>query len=302
MDKDHGHNHSHAADSVGNIKLAFFLNAGFAIAELVGGILTNSLAIASDALHDLGDSISLGLSWFLEKYSKKKMDNQFSFGYRRYSLLSALINSLILTGGSVYILYAAIKRLMDPAPVNAAGMIYFAVAGIMINGIAVFRVRRGKSLNERMVALHLLEDVLGWIAVLIVAVIMFFKDIPILDPILSIIITLYIIYNVIKNVRKIAAVFMQAVPEGMDIGRIEKKILKINNVNSIHHIHIWSLDSINHVMTAHLVVNDSISMEEIGTIKEEVKKLLEPLSLEHSTIEIETENQYCSLRDDECFH
>lgn len=297
----HNHNHNKTTDSVKNIKIAFFLNAGFAIAELVGGIFTNSLAIASDAIHDFGDSISLGLSWFLERYSKKDKDRKFSFGYRRYSLLSALINSFILTGASIYILYEAIKRLINPEPVNATGMIFFAIAGIIINGIAVLRVRRGKSLNERVVTLHLLEDVLGWVAVLIVAIIMFFKDIPILDPILSIIITLYILYNVFKNLKKIFAIFMQAVPEGVSTEEIEKKILKIKNVKSIHHAHIWSLDSINNVMTAHLVVEDNINIKEIEKIKKDVKELLSPLSLEHSTIEIETESEYCRLRDEDCF-
>jgi cobalt-zinc-cadmium efflux system protein len=298
------HNHKHGnktTDSVKNIKIAFFLNVGFAIAELIGGIFTNSLAIASDALHDLGDSISLGLSWFLERYSKRKKDKKFSFGYRRYSLLSALINSLILTGASIYILYEAIKRLISPEPINATGMIFFAIAGIIINGIAALRVRRGKSLNERVVTLHLLEDVLGWIAVFIVAIIMFFKDIPILDPILSVIITLYILYNVFKNLKKISAIFLQAVPDGVSTEEIEEKILKIKNVKSIHHTHIWSLDSVNNIMTAHLVVKDDVDTIEIEKIRKQVKELLSPLSLEHSTIEIETEGEYCRLRDGDCF-
>lgn len=288
-------------DSVKNIKIVFFLNAGFAVAELIGGIFTNSLAITSDALHDLGDSISLGLSWFLERYSKRKKDKRFSFGYRRYSLLAAMINALILIGASIYILYEAINRVINPEVVNATGMIYFAVAGIIINGIAALRVRRGKSLNERVVTLHLFEDVLGWVAVFVVAVILFFQDLYILDPILSIVITLYILFNVFRNLRKITAVFLQAVPEDVDIKKIEGDILKIDKVEGVHHTHVWSLDSLNNVMTTHLIVGNDVNMEEIERIRGKVKKLLESYSIEHSTIEIETENEYCKLRDRECF-
>jgi cobalt-zinc-cadmium efflux system protein len=170
-------------DSVSNIKVAFFLNLGFTIIEIIGGLWTNSIAIISDALHDLGDSFSLGLSWFLERYSRKKKDEKYSYGYRRYSLFAALINSLILIAGSIFILYKAIPRLINPEELNAKGMLIFAVTGIIINGIAVLQVRRGKSLNERIVSLHLFEDVLGWAAVFVISIVIIFKSIPILDPI-----------------------------------------------------------------------------------------------------------------------
>jgi cobalt-zinc-cadmium efflux system protein len=296
---DKYHNHKHSA--VSNIKIAFFLNLSFTIIEIAGGLWTNSLAITSDALHDFGDSISLGLSWFLERYSRKKKDERYSYGYRRYSLLAALISSLILIMGSIYILSEAIPRIFNPEQSNAKGMLLFAIGGIVINGIAVLRVRRGRSLNERIVALHLLEDVLGWAAVFIISIIMIYKDILILDPILSIIITLYVLYSVFINLKKTFSIFLQAVPEGINIKEIEKKLLKIEGVLNIHHTHIWSIDSLNNVFTAHIVVKDNITADELIEIKKKINKITEVLGLEHSTIEIECESEFCRLRDRECF-
>lgn len=288
-------------DSISNIRLAFFLNLGFVIFEIVGGFWTNSMAIISDALHDLGDSFSLGLSWVLEKYSGKKKDEKYSYGYRRYSLLAALINSLILVLGSVYILSKAIPRLLNPEQPNARGMVLFAIVGIIVNGIAVLRVRRGKSLNERIVTLHLFEDVLGWAAILIISIIMIFKNIPVLDPALSILITIYILYRVIINLKKTFSIFLQAVPEGISIKKIEEEILKIDNVVSMHHTHVWSMDSLNNVLSTHIVIKDGTTTEEIACLKRKVREIINPLGLEHSTIEIEYESEFCRLRDGECF-
>ena len=288
-------------DSISNIRLAFFLNLGFTIIEIIGGFWTNSVAIISDALHDLGDSLSLGLSWFLERYSRKKKDERYSYGYRRYSLFSALINSLILIAGSIYILSEAVPRLFNPEQPNAKGMLILAAGGIIVNGIAVLRVRKGKSLNERIVALHLFEDVLGWAAVFIVSIVMIFKNIPILDPILSILITIYILYRVIINLKKTFSIFLQAVPEGVSIKQIEDKILKIDNVLNIHHTHIWSIDSLNNVLSTHIVVKDNTTVKEIIDIKRKAKEIMESLKLEHSTIEVECESEFCKLRDSECF-
>ncbi|MGM0366092.1 MAG: cation diffusion facilitator family transporter [Actinomycetota bacterium] len=295
------HNHKHKSSAISNIRLAFFLNIGFAVIEVIGGIWTNSLAIISDALHDLGDSLSLGLSWILENYSNKKTDEKYSYGYRRYSLLAALINSLVLIGGSIFILYHAILRLLDPQPVYARGMMFFAIAGIAVNGLAVLRLRKGKSLNERIVFFHLIEDVLGWVAVLVISIIMIFRQIPVLDPLLSIIITAYILYNVGRNLKKTASVFLQAVPEGINVKEIDSRIMEIEKVINVHHTHIWSIDSLNHVLSAHVVVEDDITTGQIFDIKKRIKEILKPLGMDHVTLEIETKSETCSLRDRDCF-
>ena len=185
----HHHEHDHAE---GNIRVAFFLNVGFALIELIGGLYTNSLAILSDALHDLGDSLSLGLSWYFQKISKKGRTKNFSYGYKRFSLLAAIINSIVLVTGSIIIITHAIPKLLSPTETNSKGMLLLAILGIVINGAAVLRLQKGKSLNEKVVSLHLLEDVLGWVAILIGSIFMMYFDAPFLDPLLSIGITLFV--------------------------------------------------------------------------------------------------------------
>lgn len=292
-----GYNHNHSSTS--NIKIAFFLNLSFTILEIIGGLWTNSMAILSDALHDLGDSFSLGIAWYLEGYSKKKPDEKFTYGYSRFSLLGALINSTILIGGSIFILTRAIPRLLAPEPINAKGMLAFAIVGIIVNGIAAIRLSRGTTLNERVVSWHLVEDVLGWVAVFIVSVILLFKDIPILDPILSIIITLYILYNVFKNLREIVNLFLQGTPDQFSIPKIEKEIVEKTDVILAHHTHIWSLEGEKHILSTHVVIEENSDQQKIINIKRNVKNLINELGIKHVTVEIEFKNEKCD--DEDCY-
>lgn len=287
------HNHDH--DSSKNIKVAFLLNLSFTVIEIIGGILTNSVAILSDAVHDLGDSLSLGLAWFLNNVSKREDNYKYTYGYRRYSLLSALINTTVLIVGSIFILWNAIPRLFSPEQPHVKGMIGFAIVGALVNGLAAYKTKSGASLNEQVVSWHLLEDVLGWIAVLIVGIVMYFKEIPILDPILSIGITIYILINVYSNFKKTILLFLQTVPEDIDIEKIINKFHSIENVISTHHNHIWSLDSEHHVLSTHLKVDDNSTLEEIIDIKKQARDSLKDLGFEHITIEIELESEYCPL-------
>ena len=296
MNHNHNHNHSHSHQITESIKLAFFLNFGFAILEIFGGYWTNSLAIISDAVHDLGDSLSLGLAWYLEKKSNQKGNHIFSYGYRRLSLLAALINTLILFGGSLYVISQAIPRLLNPQATDAKGMILFAILGIGVNGLAMLKLSRKNSLNASVVAWHLLEDVLGWVAVLIVSITLLFTDFYILDPILSLLISAYIFYNAIANLRKTITLFLQAVPDNIDIQQLEKSITSLEKVDSTHHTHVWSLDGEHHVLTTHVVVIDNTSRTEIQSIKSAIHHLGNSLNLEHITIEIEYLNEYCSMR------
>ena len=294
MDTSHRHTHN----SEKNIKIAFILNLIFTIAEITGGLWTNSMAILSDALHDFGDSLSLGLSWFLEKYAKKNPDKYYSFGYARFSLLGALINSFILIIGSIYIFSETIPRIFDPETVHPKGMFVFAIAGIIINGLAVIRLKTGQSMNEKVVSWHLLEDVLGWVAVLIVSTVLLFKDIPILDPLLSIGITLYVLTNVVKNIKDILRVFLQGVPTGISIDDIEKKVTQIQDIQSVHHTHIWSLEGENNLLSTHVVVKDGISKEKIIAVKSKVKSLMKKEKISHVTVEIEFESEGCKEKEE----
>jgi len=288
-------NHQHDKQSTGNIRTAFFLNLFFTILEIFGGLWTNSIAILSDALHDLGDSFSLGLAWFLNKYSHRKADEKFSYGYRRFSLLAALINTIVLIIGSIFILSEAIPRIFNPQHSNAQGMVLLAIAGILINGFAVIKLKGGGSINVRVVMWHLLEDVLGWTAVLIVGIVLLFKDIHVLDPALSILFTLYVLFNVIRNLKKTLRLFLQGVPENISITQLEEEIKQIPGIKSVHHTHIWSLDGEHNVLTTHVVVGQLVEKNDSMKIKKEIDNKTKHLSLEHTTIEIEYENEDCRL-------
>lgn len=290
-----GHDHSNH-NSGKNLKIAFFLNLGFTILEFIGGLYVNSIAIISDAVHDLGDSLSLGTSWYLDHKSKQDADSKFSFGYRRFSLLGALINSLVLLGGSVYVIYEAIKRFAEPEHSDAQGMIIFALFGMAVNGYAAFKVSKGKSMNEKVVSLHLLEDVLGWVAVLIVAIVLYFYDNHYLDPALSLLITLYILHNVFKRLKDTLYLFLQGVPKDIDLNEIKTKISEVENVASLHHTHLWSQEGEHHVFTTHIKLKNIDNFEQMLTTKKKVKDILEPYSFEHFTIETELESETCNLK------
>jgi len=289
---DNGH------EAYKNIKLAFFLNLAFTIFEVIGGLWTNSLAILSDALHDLGDSISLGMSWHLEKYSQKAPDKIYTYGYARFSVLSALINNFILVGGSVLILTRAIPRILHPEEVKPGGMLIFAVTGIIINGLAVLRLKKGKSFNEKAVFWHMLEDVVGWLAILAAGVIMLFVDMPVLDPVLSVLITVYVIYNVIKNSKGILRVLMQRVPVNLSIDELEKEIAALPGVLSVHHTHLWSLEGEKNLLSTHVAVKEETGMNEILKIKNSVKEMLHQKNIKHVTVEIDCESESCG--DENC--
>lgn len=292
MGHDHSHDHSGK-----NLKIAFFLNLAFTILEIIGGLYVNSIAIISDAVHDLGDSLSLGTSWYLDNKSKKKSNAKYTFGYKRFSLLGALINSVVLIMGSAYVIYEAIGRILEPQHSDAKGMVVFAIIGVLVNGYAAWKLSSGKSLNEKVVSWHLMEDVLGWVAVLIVAIVLYFKDIHYLDPALSLLITLYILYNVVKRLKETLFIFLQGTPKDIDAAELEKKICGIDNVHAVHHLHIWSLEGENHVFTAHVELENIQEFNEIIAAKEKIKKVLADYSFDHYTIETELDEETCSLKD-----
>jgi cobalt-zinc-cadmium efflux system protein len=299
-----GHHHHHRANapssrSSQNIKVAFFLNITFTVLEIAGGLWTNSMAILSDALHDLGDTFSLSLAWLFEKTSRRREDARYTFGYRRFSLLGALVNSLLLLAGSALIVSRALPRLIHPQPANAPGMLVFALVGIAVNGAAALRLRRGETLNEKMVSWHLLEDVLGWAAVLVVGVVLLFADVPRLDPLLSLGITVYVVVNVLRNTRKTLRVLLQSVPENIDMEKVRAAIIAPPQVRSLHHVHAWSLDGLNHVLSAHVVVDDTAGREEIIALKKDIKARICALSFAHVTLEVEYESEFCRQREGE---
>lgn len=283
----HDHSHSHHHSDIQNIKTAFFLNFAFTIIEFVGGFYVNSVAIISDAIHDLGDSLSLLSSWYFQKLSHKGRTKNFSYGYKRFSVLSAIINSMVLLGGSVYILIETLPRLLTPEQPDATGMIWLSILGIIVNGAAVLKTQHGKSMNEKVVSLHLLEDVLGWVAVLIGSIVMSFYDLPILDPILSLLIAAYILFNVFKNLLTSFKIILQGTPPDLNLDHIREQLLSIPEVSDIHDLHTWSMDGDYHILTVHLVLQAEHDFEKRKEIKCQARELLQKETIDHATIELE---------------
>lgn len=294
----HKHNHCHNhSDSTKRIRIAFLLNLFFSIFELIGGILTNSVSILSDAIHDIGDSLSIGLSYILEKISKNESNDKYTYGYLRYSLIGALFTSIMLLIGSIFVFYKAIPLLFEPDIVNHDMMIIFAIFGTLINGYAAYKTSKGHGKNEKAISLHLIEDVLGWISVLIGSIIIKFTGWTIIDPILSILIAVYILYHVYENIKDVFYIFMDKVPLSINVDNIKKEIEnKFKSVKEVHHIHIWSVDGINNYFTAHVLLKSSINEDEIIQLKKELKEFLFTKEIHHSTLEIEYKNEKCESK------
>ena len=271
-----------------NILFAFILNLAFSVFEFIGGIFTGSVAIVSDAVHDIGDATSIGISFFLEKKSKRKPDANYTYGYARYSVIGSVITTLILLFGSVAVIYNAIVRIINPVEINYTGMIVFAVVGVAVNLSAALLTREGDSLNQKAVNLHMLEDVLGWIVVLIGAIVMRYTDIAIIDPVMSIGVSVFIFINAIKNLVEAVGLFLEKTPQGVNIDDIKEHICNIDGILDVHHIHVWSLDGHNNYATMHVVTNAAPY-----DIKDMVRKELNEHGIGHATLELEVEGERC---------
>ncbi len=276
-----------------NILIAFILNLAFSIFEFFGGVLTGSVAIMSDAVHDIGDAASIGMSYFFEKKSKKQPDEKYTYGYLRYSVIGSIITTLILLFGSVIVIYNAVARIFNPKDISYNGMIVFAVVGVCVNFLAAVVTRKGGTLNQKAVNLHMLEDVLGWIVVLIGAVVMKYTNIAIIDPILSILVAIFIIVNAVENLKEALDLFLEKTPRGVDINEIKEHITQIKGVIDVHHIHLWSMDGLNNYVTMHVVAKG-----DLHEIKHKIRHELQEHGIGHATLEFETEDEHC--HDEQC--
>jgi cobalt-zinc-cadmium efflux system protein len=271
-----------------NILIAFILNLAFSIFEFIGGIFTGSVAIISDAVHDIGDATSIGVSFFLEKKSKKQPDEKYTYGYARYSVLGSVITTFILLFGSASVIYNAVLRIIEPTEINYNGMIIFAVVGVAVNLIAALVTRDGDSLNQRAVNLHMLEDVLGWLVVLAGAIVIRFTELYIIDPIMSIGVAIFILINAVGNLKEILELFLERTPHNVDISELTEHVCEVEGVLGVHHIHVWSMDGQKNYATMHIVAKGNTH-----EIKEKVREELKEHGIDHVTLELEEENEHC---------
>ena len=270
-----------------NILIAFILNLSFSIFEFIGGIFTGSVAIISDSVHDIGDAASIGIAFFLERKSKKQPDEKYTYGYKRYSLLGGIITTLILLLGSIAVIYNAISRIISPTEINYNGMIIFAIVGVCVNLCASLLTRDGDSINQKAVNLHMLEDVLGWVVVLIGAIVMRFTDFYIIDPLMSIGVAVFIFISAIKSLKEILDIFLEKAP--LDVKEIKKHILEIDGIIDVHHVHLRSLDGHNSYATMHVVTNGKAQ-----EIKIKIREELREHGITHATLELEAEDEICA--------
>lgn len=267
-----------------SIWLAFFLNLSYAIVEFIAGGIFGSSAVLADSVHDLGDALAIGLSACLETISNRQEDKRYTLGYKRFSLLGAMLTALILLTGSVMVLLENIPRLLSPQPVNYQGMLWLGILAIFINLLASLVVRKGQTKNEAILTLHFLEDILGWLAVILVACVLYVTDWYFLDPLLSLLISCFILWKAIPRFWSTLKIFLDAVPEGIETAKLEKELARLTNVKSVHQLSIWSMDGLENNAIIHLCLED---WEQMIETKEAVRQLLEERGIQNITIEVD---------------
>lgn len=289
--------HHHHHESTKWIWTAFFLNLSFAIIEWIGGFWTNSIAIISDAIHDLGDSLAIGLAYIFEKISKRKANEKYTYWYARFSILGALITVLILIIGSFFILKNAITRFSNPSEINSVWMLILAVIGLLINWFAARKTAKWEWLNEKAITLHLLEDVLGRAAVLVWSILIYFFHRNFIDPLLSVWICVFILINACKLLKWVIDIFLEKTPEWISHDEVLNEIKKLDGVLDIHHIHLWTLDGNKNYITIHALIDKKLSVPKIIALKKTIKDALKKQNISHCVIEFEWEDEKCEEGD-----
>ncbi|NLW74465.1 MAG: cation transporter [Clostridiales bacterium] len=292
--------HTHTKDARENILTAFLLNFGFVIFELAGGLYTGSVAILSDSIHDLGDCIAIGSAYFLERFSRGRPTESYTYGYRRYSIVSAIISSLVLLAGSGFVVYSSVERLINPAEPKSGIMILLAIFGVIVNGYAAYRTHSG-SFNERAISLHMLEDVLGWAVVLVGSIVMYiFRGNPIalyVDPVMSLLVAAFIIYNIIVHLRGAFSVLLERAPVGFDTAAYKAELAGVEGVLSVHHLHVWSFDGESAIATLHAVVPADYTIADTTRVKHEIYEISEKFGIDHLTVQTDAEGDRCYGQD-----
>ena len=266
--------------------VAFFLNLTYAIVEFIAGGVFGSSAVLADSVHDLGDAISIGISAFLETISNREEDRQYTLGYKRFSLLGALVTAVILITGSILVILENTTKLFNPQPVNDEGILWLGMIAVTINVLASLVVRKGQTKNESILSLHFLEDTFGWLAVILMAIVLRFTDWYILDPLLSLVISIFILIKAIPRFWSTLKIFLDAVPEGVDIKQVMSDLEGLDNVASLNQLNLWTMDGLEKNAIVHVCLKE---MEHMETCKESIRIFLKDCGFQNITIEVDVD-------------
>ena len=266
--------------------LAFFLNLSYAIVEFIAGGIFGSSAVLADSVHDLGDAIAIGVSAFLETISNREEDSHYTLGYKRFSLLGAMVTAVILMTGSVLVILGNITKLFHPQAVNDEGILWLGIIAVSVNVIASLVVRKGKTKNESILSLHFLEDTLGWVAVILMAIVLRFTDWYILDPLLSLVISIFILSKAIPRFWSTLKIFLDAVPEGVDIKQVKSDLEQLDHVASINQLNLWTMDGLEKNAIVHVCLKE---IEQMELCKESIRSKLKDCGFQNITIEIDAD-------------
>ena len=266
--------------------VAFFLNLSYAIVEFIAGGIFGSSAVLADSVHDLGDAIAIGISAFLETISNREEDSHYTLGYKRFSLLGAMVTAVILMTGSVLVILENIAKIFHPQPVNDEGILWLGIIAITINVLASLVIRKGQTKNESILSLHFLEDTLGWVAVILMAIVLRFTDWYILDPLLSLAISFFILSKALPRFWSTLKIFLDAVPEGVDIQKIKTDLAELDHVASINQLNLWTMDGLEKNAIVHVCLKE---MEHMETCKESIRIFLKDCGFQNITIEVDVD-------------
>lgn len=266
--------------------VAFFLNLSYAIVEFIAGGIFGSSAVLADSVHDLGDAIAIGISAFLETISNREEDSHYTLGYKRFSLLGAMVTAVILMTGSVLVILENIAKIFHPQPVNDEGILWLGIIAITINVLASLVIRKGQTKNESILSLHFLEDTLGWVTVILMAIVLRFTDWYILDPLLSLVISFFILSKALPRFWRTLKIFLDAVPEGVDIQKIKTDLAELDHVASINQLNLWTMDGLEKNAIVHVCLKE---MEHMETCKESIRIFLKDCGFQNITIEVDAD-------------
>lgn len=287
-DHGHHHGHGHGHGHGQTIGIAFFLNLLLSLFEIVGGLWIGSFAILAGAIHDFGDALSLGLAWYLESLASRKKNANFNFGYRRFSLLSALVTGVLILSGSLLICFHSLKDFASPHAPDPKLMFFFAALGITVNAFSAWRMSRGQSKNEKILTWHLVQDFLSWFAVLMTAILMNYVAWPWLDPLLAILLSVYVAFNVFKHLKSTMYLFLQGRPEEFDEAKFAEEVMKLGGIFKVTNIGIWSLDGNYNILSCRIIFSKNFSVSEL----EEINKSIRHIASHQGNFEITIEPHY----------